>query len=177
MHPCRRLVRRIPIHPEPKEQPMQVSTKGRHALAALIDVARHQPAGPVTLASVARRRKVSLSYLEQLFARLRQHQLVDSLRGPGGGYVIGRPADAISVADVVVAVDGFADDAQAPDGGPAGVDVWARLQRALIDYLDGITLQDLLDGRTDPEAVMPAVAVRGRRSAANDRTRAYAHAA
>jgi Rrf2 family iron-sulfur cluster assembly transcriptional regulator len=99
---------------------------------------------------------VSLSYLEQLFARLREHALVDSVRGPGGGYAIARPLRAISVADVVVAVDGFAGAGATDDGGPVGVDVWARLQRELIDYLDEVTLQDLLEGRSGPEPVTAA---------------------
>ena len=84
---------------------MRLTTKGRFAVTAMIDVAMHSGEGPVTLAGVSERQKISLSYLEQLFGKLRRHRLVDSVRGPGGGYNLARPADAVSVADIIVAVD------------------------------------------------------------------------
>jgi len=84
---------------------MRLTTKGRFAVTAMIDVAMHGQGGPVTLSAVSERQKISLSYLEQLFGKLRRHGLVDSVRGPGGGYNLARPADAVSVADVILAVD------------------------------------------------------------------------
>src|SRR5437667_10017910 len=84
---------------------MRLTTKGRFAVTAMIDVAMHGGHGPVTLAGVSERQKISLSYLEQLFGKLRRHGLVESVRGPGGGYHLARPANMVSVADVIVAVD------------------------------------------------------------------------
>ena len=90
---------------------MRMSTKGRLAVNALIDLALHAPAGPVTLASISQRRQISLSYLEQLFGRLRREGLVESTRGPGGGYTLGRKASEITVAQIVSAVDEPMEDA------------------------------------------------------------------
>src|SRR5512134_713574 len=88
---------------------MRLTTKGRFAVTAMIDVAMYGAAdgtkGPVTLAAVSERQKISLSYLEQLFGKLRRHGLVDSVRGPGGGYNLARPAQDVSVADIILAVD------------------------------------------------------------------------
>ena len=84
---------------------MRLTTKGRFAVTAMIDVAMHNGRGPVTLAGVADRQKISLSYLEQLFGKLRRHGLVDSVRGPGGGYNLARAANGVSVADIITAVD------------------------------------------------------------------------
>ena len=78
---------------------MRLTTKGRFAVTAMIDVAMHGEGGPVTLSAVSERQKISLSYLEQLFGKLRRHGLVDSVRGPGGGYNLARPAESVSVAD------------------------------------------------------------------------------
>ena len=84
---------------------MRLTTKGRFAVTAMIDVAMHGTKGPVTLAGVSQRQMISLSYLEQLFGRLRRHGLVESVRGPGGGYRVARGPEMISVADVIIAVD------------------------------------------------------------------------
>ena len=84
---------------------MRLTTKGRFAVTAMIDVAMHGGAGPVTLAAVSARQKISLSYLEQLFGKLRRHQLVDSVRGPGGGYRLAKDMASISVAEIILAVD------------------------------------------------------------------------
>src|SRR5207249_9897687 len=84
---------------------MRLTTKGRFAVTAMIDVAMHGTQAPVTLAAVSERQKISLSYLEQLFGKLRRHGLVESVRGPGGGYNLAHPADSVSVADVFLAVD------------------------------------------------------------------------
>ena len=85
---------------------MRLSTKGRLAVVAMIDVALHRKVGPISLAVLSRRQRISLSYLEQMFADLRRHGLVASTRGPGGGYGLGREASSITVADILFAVDG-----------------------------------------------------------------------
>lgn len=84
---------------------MRLTTKGRFAVTAMIDLALRQNTGPVTLAAISQRQQISLSYLEQLFGKLRRHELVESTRGPGGGYSLGRKASEITVADIIVSVD------------------------------------------------------------------------
>src|SRR3546814_4588496 len=84
---------------------MRLTTKGRFAVTAMIDLALRHQSGPVTLAAISSRQNISLSYLEQLFGKLRRHELVDSMRGPGGGYSLGRLARNITVADIIFAVD------------------------------------------------------------------------
>ncbi len=118
---------------------MRLSTKSRFAVNAMIDLGLREHAGPVALAAIAGRQQISLSYLEQLFARLRRHGLVESTRGPGGGYTLGRGADAISMADIVGAVeDPAADDAS------ASVALWARLDAVMLRHMATITLESLL---------------------------------
>ncbi len=84
---------------------MRLTTKGRFAVTAMIDLGLRQEKGPVTLAAISQRQKISLSYLEQLFGRLRRHELVESMRGPGGGYKLARGGKDITVADIIYAVD------------------------------------------------------------------------
>ena len=84
---------------------MRLTTKGRFAVTAMIDLALNNASGPVTLADISERQKISLSYLEQLFGKLRRRSLVTSVRGPGGGYNLANPTDQVSVADIIVAVD------------------------------------------------------------------------
>ena len=84
---------------------MRLTTKGRFAVTAMIDVAMHGDKGPVTLAGVSERQRISLSYLEQLFGKLRRHGLVESVRGPGGGYNLAQASASVSVADIILAVD------------------------------------------------------------------------
>ena len=84
---------------------MRLTTKGRFAVTAMIDLALRQADGPVTLAGISARQEISLSYLEQLFSKLRRHEIVESVRGPGGGYNLGRPAAKVTVADIIIAVD------------------------------------------------------------------------
>jgi len=131
---------------------MRLTTKGRFAVTAMIDVALRQHNGPVTLAGISQRQKISLSYLEQLFGRLRRHELVESTRGPGGGYTLGKPMADISVADIIYAVDEPLDATQC--GGKENCvndqrcmthDLWASLNRVLVDYLDSVTLRDLAE--------------------------------
>src|SRR5690606_20107743 len=91
---------------------MRLTTKGRFAVTAMIDLGLRQHSGPVTLAAISDRQNISLSYLEQLFGRLRRHELVNSVRGPGGGYLLARLARNITVADIVLAVDEPLDSTQ-----------------------------------------------------------------
>ena len=84
---------------------MRLTTKGRFAVTAMIDLGLRQSNGPVTLAAISQRQQISLSYLEQLFGKLRRHELVESTRGPGGGYTLARKASDITVADIIVSVD------------------------------------------------------------------------
>ena len=133
---------------------MRLTTKGRFAVAAMIDVALHSREKPVNLGTISVRQEVSLSYLEQLFGKLRRHELVESTRGPGGGYALGRGADAISVADIIVAVDEPIDatgcagkeNCMGEDSGKCMThDLWASLNAKMIEYLDSITLKKLVD--------------------------------
>jgi Rrf2 family iron-sulfur cluster assembly transcriptional regulator len=118
----------------------------------MIDLALRQQNGPVTLAGISQRQKISLSYLEQLFGKLRRHALVQSTRGPGGGYTLARPMSDVSVADIIYAVDEPLDATQC--GGKENCDndqrcmthdLWASLNRVMVDYLDSVSLQDLVE--------------------------------
>src|SRR5947209_6479665 len=84
---------------------MRLTTKGRFAVTAMIDLALRQDKGPVTLSAISQRQDISLSYLEQLFGKLRRHEIVESVRGPGGGYNLARAAKNVTVADIIIAVD------------------------------------------------------------------------
>jgi Rrf2 family transcriptional regulator, iron-sulfur cluster assembly transcription factor len=124
---------------------MRLTTKSRFALNALIDLAQRQAVGPVSLASIGQRQAVSLSYLEQLFSRMRRVGLVESTRGPGGGYALGRDASAISVADIVEAVE----DPLEADGDEArsmgqSKDLWLRLHATMLEHLSGVALHSLV---------------------------------
>lgn len=123
---------------------MRMSTKGRFAVNALIDLALRDPSGPVALASISARQQVSLSYLEQLFSRLRRMGLVESTRGPGGGYTLGRSADAISVADIVSAVDEPMDATESANEGLSR-GLWVRLNAVMLQHMSTITLQSLIE--------------------------------
>jgi Rrf2 family iron-sulfur cluster assembly transcriptional regulator len=131
---------------------VKLTTKGRYAVTAMLDLAIHADSGPITLADVASRQHISLSYLEQLFARLRRRSLVSSVRGPGGGYMLGRDAQEISVADVITAVDehvdttrcGGAHDCQR-DRPCLTHDLWEDLSSRIYEYLGGISLHDLIE--------------------------------
>ena len=125
---------------------MRMSTKGRYAVNAMIDLALRQSSGPVALAAIGARQGVSLSYLEQLFARLRQQGMVVSTRGPGGGYTLGRTADEISVADIVCAVDELADSIEAgsaEDKGPSR-ELWLRLNQVMREQMAQVSLTSLV---------------------------------
>ena len=131
---------------------MRLTTKGRFAVTAMLDVAMRQHEGPVTLAGVSERQRISLSYLEQLFGKLRRRRLVVSMRGPGGGYQLDRPMDQTSVSDIILAVDEALDATQC--GGKENChddqrcmthELWANLNVRMLDYLDSVTLADLVD--------------------------------
>lgn len=131
---------------------MRLTTKGRFAVTAMIDLGLRQDKGPVTLSAISQRQKISLSYLEQLFGRLRRHELVESMRGPGGGYRLARVAGSITVADIIYAVDEPMDATQC--GGKQNCDdervcmtheLWASLNRHMVDFLDSISLADLVN--------------------------------
>ena len=133
---------------------MRLTTKGRYAVTAVLDLAIHHDQGPVTLADIARRQGISLSYLEQLFAQLRKRELVQSSRGPGGGYRLGRPAADIAVVDVISAVDesvdatrcGGMENCQA-DARCLTHDLWHDLSKQIHDFLGGIDLAQLVERR------------------------------
>ena len=125
---------------------MRMSTKGRFAVNAMIDLALRERAGPVALASISQRQEISLSYLEQLFGRMRRLGLVESTRGPGGGYRLGRSCSDISVADIVQAVDEPLEE-QADELRSMGMSraLWLRLHAAMREHMASITLQSLVD--------------------------------
>ena len=124
---------------------MRMSTKGRFAVNALIDLALREPAGPVALASISQRQQISLSYLEQLFSRLRRDGVVESTRGPGGGYTLGRTAEQISVADIVTAVDEPL-DMHGDEDRSMGMSkaLWERLNAVMLEHMATITLASLV---------------------------------
>ncbi len=133
---------------------MRLTTKGRYAVTAMLDLAIHHDRGPVTLADIARRQGISLSYLEQLFARLRKRGLVRSSRGPGGGYRLGRAADAIAVVEVIGAVDESVDATRCRglencqgDARCLTHDLWQDLSKQIHDFLGGIDLGQLIERR------------------------------
>jgi Rrf2 family transcriptional regulator, iron-sulfur cluster assembly transcription factor len=140
---------------------MRLTTKGRFAVTAMLDLAMHGGKGPVTLAGISQRQSISLSYLEQLFGRLRRHTLVESVRGPGGGYTLARGLDKMSVADIIKAVDEPLDATQC--GGKENCkdeqrcmthDLWATLNEKMYEYLHSVKLSDLVAQQASrPEAV------------------------
>ena len=130
---------------------MRLTTKGRFAVTAMIDVALHGSDNPVTLAAVSERQRISLSYLEQLFGKLRRHGLVDSVRGPGGGYNLAKPAASLSVAEIILAVDEPIDATQC--GGRENChddrrcmthELWAGLNAHIFSFLRSVTLAELV---------------------------------
>ena len=138
---------------------MRLTTKGRFAVTAMVDLALRDSAGPVTLAEISSRQKISLSYLEQLFGKLRRHSLVDSVRGPGGGYRLGRDIGRISVADIILAVDEPIDATQC--AGKENCrdeqkclthDLWATLNDHIFGYLESVTLRQLVESHRAREA-------------------------
>jgi Rrf2 family iron-sulfur cluster assembly transcriptional regulator len=135
---------------------MRLTTKGRFAVTAMIDLALREHAGPVALAGISGRQSISLSYLEQLFGKLRRNALVESVRGPGGGYRLGRAAADISVAEIIDAVDEPVDATQCQgkencldDRRCLTHDLWANLNTRMVEFLDGVSLEALISEQRD----------------------------
>jgi Rrf2 family iron-sulfur cluster assembly transcriptional regulator len=139
-----------------------LTTKGRYAVTAMLDLAIHQGQGPIALADIAHRQGISLSYLEQLFSKLRKRSLVSSVRGPGGGYNLARPASEIPVAEVIAAVDERVDTTRCGGAGNCQNDgpcltheLWLDLSNRIYDHLSQISLQHLVDRRDDQGHRLP----------------------
>lgn len=131
---------------------MRLSTKGRYAVTAMLDLAINGKRGPVTLADISVDQGISLSYLEQLFACLRRKQLVKGVRGPGGGYYLGRAASDITIADIICAVDEWVEfrrckgNADCHDGQTCLThSLWNDLSNQIFDFLNEITLAHLVE--------------------------------
>jgi Rrf2 family iron-sulfur cluster assembly transcriptional regulator len=154
---------------------MRLTTKGRFAVTAMIDVALHGDGGPVTLAAVSERQRISLSYLEQLFGKLRRHGIVDSVRGPGGGYNLARAAAELSVAEIITAVDEPIDATQC--GGRENChddrrcmthELWASLNHHIFSVLDAVTLAELVRQQQQRKTTEVAVLKDHRRTSVDD---------
>ena len=131
---------------------MNLTTKGRFAVTAMLDLAMQHSSDPVTLAEISQRQKISLSYLEQLFGKMRRRALVNSVRGPGGGYRLAKDMGRVSVADIIIAVDEPIDSTRC--GGKEDCndgekcithDLWEKLNDHIFDYLGAVTLKQLVD--------------------------------
>lgn len=149
---------------------MKLTTKGRFAVTAMLDIALHEAkslkenmvAKPVTLSDVSERQHISLSYLEQLFSRLRKNGLVSSVRGPGGGYKLAKEIEAISVAQIISAVDeqidatqcGGNENCNGDDGRCMTHDLWTSLNNKILEYLDGISLADMVDSQVNQTQII-----------------------
>jgi len=145
---------------------MRLTTKGRFAVTAMLDLALNEVDKPVTLAGISERQSISLSYLEQLFSRLRRGGLVKSVRGPGGGYRLAKPHSEISISEIISAVDELIDATQC--GGHENCrderrcmthDLWTSLNVKILEYLSGISLADLVASQKENKPVI----INGRR--------------
>jgi len=136
---------------------MKLSTKGRYAVMAMVDLAQHSDAGPVCLSDIAERQEISLSYLEQLFAKLRRGGLVKSVRGPGGGYLLAHGRGATRISDIILAVDEPIRAVRCKPGATLGCrgdrsrclthDLWEELSNQIHLYLSSVTLDDVCERR------------------------------
>ena len=133
---------------------MRLTTKGRFAVTAMLDLAMHAQQGAVTLTAISERQQISLSYLEQLFAKLRRANLVASIRGPGGGYVLAASADEINIAQIIAAAEDCLDATQCSSKGNChqgtpclNHDLWESLNQTIHQYLSNVTLQSVLNRR------------------------------
>ncbi len=147
---------------------MKLTSKGRYAVTAMLDLALHTESGPVTLAAISLRQSISLSYLEQLFTRLRKHGLVCSTRGPGGGYSLSRPASEIPVAAVVTAVDESVDATRCGGRGDCHDgrrclthELWTELSDQINVFLSEISLGQLVEQGRAKQAAMKDAAKQG----------------
>lgn len=137
---------------------MRLTTKGRYAVTAMLDLSLNYDLGSITLADISKRQSISLSYLEQLFSKLRKHKLVSSARGPGGGYKLSRPAVEITVFDVISAVDENIDNTACKHQGNCrdgkkclSHHLWCSLSEQIQTYLSGISLEQVIvDYQQDP---------------------------
>ncbi|KZZ81721.1 Fe-S cluster assembly transcriptional regulator IscR, partial [Oleiphilus sp. HI0133] len=130
---------------------MRLTTKGRYAVTAMLDLALHSEAGPVSLSDISARQGISLSYLEQLFSKLRRKALVSSIRGPGGGYVLGEMQRDASIASIIDAVDESIDSTKCQQKGDCQQGqkclthhLWSDLSEQIHSFLDDITLEQLM---------------------------------
>ncbi|HLW27492.1 MAG TPA: Rrf2 family transcriptional regulator [Kiloniellales bacterium] len=141
---------------------MKLSTKGRYAVMALVDLAAHAEGQPVTLAEIAERQQISLSYLEQLFAKMRRAGLVTAIRGPGGGYLLAHSAKQTRIADIILAVDEPIRATRCTPGQPIGCrgnqsrcmthDLWEELGNQIYLYLSSVSVADVVEGRVGPRS-------------------------
>jgi Rrf2 family iron-sulfur cluster assembly transcriptional regulator len=140
---------------------MRLTTKGRFAVTAMLDLAMHEIDRPVTLAGISERQAISLSYLEQLFSRLRRNGLVKSVRGPGGGYRLAKKQTEISVSEIIAAVDELIDATQC--GGQENCrderrcmthDLWASLNDKILEHLSGVSLANLVASQNNDKKVV-----------------------
>jgi Rrf2 family transcriptional regulator, iron-sulfur cluster assembly transcription factor len=152
---------------------MRLTTRGRFAVTAMADIAMHRGTHPVTLSEISARQKISVSYLEQLFGKMRRCGLVESVRGPGGGYRLAREMSQIAVADIILAVDEPIDATQC--GGNENCrdeqkcithDLWAKLNEHVLSYLAAMTLKQLVEDQiAERDRISPQQNMRGSMSA------------
>jgi len=133
---------------------MKLTTKGRYAVTAMLDLALHAQSNPISLAEISNRQEISLSYLEQLFSRLRKQGLVSSTRGPGGGYRVAKPLEDVAVSEIIKAVNESVDATQCAGkenchshGRCLTHDLWEGLSEQIEEFLSGVSLKDLIDNQ------------------------------
>lgn len=136
---------------------MKLGSRGRYAVMAVVDLASYEQDGPVSLSDIAERQRISLSYLEQLFARLRKAEVVQSVRGPGGGYLLKRDADSTSVSEIIIAVDEPIQTTRCGEMGGkpctgrlercATHDLWRELRLHIVDFLGKVSVRDVMSGK------------------------------
>ena len=123
---------------------MKIPTKGRYAVSAMLDLALHDNIRPLTIAEIAEKQNISLSYLEQIFAVLRKNKLVRGMRGPGGGYRLAQPVDSITIAQIIQSVDEKALSSKDESADYLPYELWVELSKQIFSFLDGITLAECL---------------------------------
>ncbi|TDF42010.1 Fe-S cluster assembly transcriptional regulator IscR [Alteromonadaceae bacterium M269] len=158
---------------------MKLTSKGRYAVTAVLDVALHTQSGPIPLMDISERQEISLSYLEQLFSRLRRHGIVNSVRGPGGGYVLGRAIDEITISDIIVAIDEPVDATRCKGMADCqnGVQclthsLWVDLSDRIYSFLNDITLSDLVS-KKDVKSVAERQDLTSKCGSSQSRTHAH----
>lgn len=150
---------------------MRLTTKGRFAVTAMVDLTKRGGEAPVTLSGISERQRISLSYLEQLFGKLRRSKIVESVRGPGGGYYLARPSNQISIADIVLAVDEPLDATKCGGQGNCHDErqcvthnLWIGLNKKIYDYLASVTLQDLADSQNNEGSTAAPIKLGGKKA-------------